>query len=96
VLIVVLLRDKTPQNEEYSSESLAEHVCGLMDISTDNKEASDYHMLLERLMIEKLEDDNPDTQFREKVQELYVENRGIALDGLRDGLSLSGKSTRWL
>jgi hypothetical protein len=67
-----------------------------MDISTDNKEASYYNMLLKRLEIEKLEDDNPDTQFREKVQEQYVESRGIALDGLRDGISLSGKSTHWL
>jgi hypothetical protein len=96
VLIPVLLCDKSPQDEKYSSGSLVDHVCDLMDISTDNKDVSDCNMLLKRLGIEKLEDDNPITQFREKVQEQYVESRGIALDGLRDGISLSGKSTHWL
>jgi hypothetical protein len=79
-----LLCHRSPQNEEYTSGSLVDDVGVLMDIST-SVGSNAHETLMKRLGVEKIDDE---CQFRAKVQELYIENRGIALQGLRDGLSL--------
>jgi hypothetical protein len=48
-------------------------------------------ILLRRLKLEKLDGEEDERQFRAKINEMFVLQRGMALEGLRDGLSLSGK-----
>jgi hypothetical protein len=83
-----------PDDSEYCLGSLVDHVNALLDVnSNQEKKEKPLTILRRKLGIEKLDGEEDEPQVREKINEIFVLPRGIALEGLKDGLGLSGK---WL
>jgi hypothetical protein len=92
LLLSVLLRGFSPKDKEYLTGSLIDHICDLFDIDkSDHSKA--YELLLKKLLPEELKDAPPEERnhhFRDKITELYIENRKIFIDNFNDGLTLGG------
>jgi hypothetical protein len=95
LLLSVFLRGLSPKSKEYLATSLIDHASALGDI--DTRKDGYYELLLERLELTDLEDapqEERDPRFREKINELFVDNRSIFIDNFSDGLTLGG-SVDW-
>ncbi len=83
-----------PDDSEYCLGSLVDHANDLLDVnSNQEKKEKAITILLRKLGLEKLDGEEDERQVRAKINEIFVLQRGIALEGLKDGLGLSGK---WL
>jgi hypothetical protein len=80
-----------PDNSEYCLGSLVDHAIDLSNVKYQEMKEDPLTILLRRLKLEKLDGEEDERQFRAKINEMFVLQRGMALEGLRDGLSLSGK-----
>jgi hypothetical protein len=91
-LLSVLLRGFSPKDKEYLTVSLIEHACDLFDIDKSHHGEA-YELLLKKLLPEEMKDAPPEERnrhFRDKITELYIENRKIFIDNFSDGLTLGG------
>lgn len=85
----MLLRDLQVGSEEYLSGDLIEHSMDLLDVDWSNKKAGE-ELVLKRLGLSGLDEEEQKAQLREHVDFLFVQRRSIALKGLRNGLNLGG------
>jgi hypothetical protein len=86
-----------PDNSEYCLGSLVDHASALFDVEDSDQEMEEEPLtfLCNRLKVDPLLEKREDVerQLRAKINERFVLERGIALEGLKDGIGLSGK---WL
>lgn len=90
-----LLRDISPLDIEYPISDLVIHVFDLLSLSASIGEHdsidSGMKTVLQQFLAEK-DCADTQTQFRQMFFEHFIENRSFALDALKEGITLNGKS----
>jgi hypothetical protein len=87
----VLFRDIDPRDKKYELGSLIEDVFSLLNMKVDNKEKLFKQACDVFDLKEGLHRDDQEARLRNTFYEHFISSRSMALNAMKEGLSLNGK-----
>ena len=88
-LLVVLLRGLDIENDEYPLGLLIDHAGSLLDVDYSKNDEPPEMLLQKKLGLDP--DVHDSLPLRKQIKEIFVDNRRLSLEYLREGLTLGGK-----
>ena len=89
-MVLVLLRGLDIEKEEYPLGVLIDHAVALLDVDYSKKDEPP-EMLLQRKLGLDDSDANDSLPLRKQIKEIFVDNRRLSLEYIREGLTLGGR-----